>query len=284
MELSQLDAQIIARNCPGLVIGTQLKIGGQKRVWQCAYDERAYVLKALLGDDRALLRVRREIDVMHVCESRYLPKFGPIPLTELELSDGQTLLYFLEEYIDGPPLNSVYKPMSLDEVVALAVCVSEALDVLAAKRYVHRDVKPMNIIQRTLLEYVLIDAGVVLDPDAEAISVPGAVVGTKAYLSPDQLTLPQRELDVRSDLFSLGVTLYESAAGEHPFLNDQAPRGDVVHNILNFECIDPRSFNAAVPQSLSRIILKLLHKNRSKRYSSVKELRDALREAQLISH
>jgi hypothetical protein len=96
MELSQLDPQAIADDCPGLVVGTQLKIGGQKRVWQCAYQQKAYVLKALMGDERTLLRVRREIEVMHVCESRYLPKFGPLPLRELMLPGEQTVLYFLE--------------------------------------------------------------------------------------------------------------------------------------------------------------------------------------------
>jgi len=63
MELSQLDPQVITNHCPGLVVGTQLKIGDQKRVWQCAYQQKAYVLKALMGDERTLLRVRREIEV-----------------------------------------------------------------------------------------------------------------------------------------------------------------------------------------------------------------------------
>src|SRR5438128_6269162 len=98
MELSQLDPQVIINHCPGLIVGTQLKIGGQKRVWQCAYQEKAYVLKALMLDERTLRRVRREIEVMHVCESRYLPKFGPLPLQSLLLSHGHTVLYFLEEY------------------------------------------------------------------------------------------------------------------------------------------------------------------------------------------
>lgn len=277
MELSQLDPQVITNHCPDLVVGTQLKIGGQKRVWQCAYQQKAYVLKALMGDERTLLRVRREIEVMHVCESRYLPKFGPLPLRELELAGKEKVLYFLEEYIDGLPLSSVYKPMPTEEIVVLALCVSEALGVLAEKGYVHRDVKPMNIIQRPPAEYVLIDAGIALDRDGEAISVAGAVVGTKAYLSPDQLTLPQKELDLRSDLFSLGVTLYECATGEHPFINDEAPRGDVTYNIRDFECLDPRYFNQSTPAWLSEIILKLLRKDRDERYSNVQALREALK-------
>ncbi len=214
-----------------------------------------------MGDERTLRRVRREIEVMHVCESRYLPKFGPLPLRKLRLPGAQTVLYFLEEHIDGLPLASVYMPMPTEEIVALGYCISEALDVLAAKGYIHRDVKPMNIIRRTSFDYVLIDAGFALDPDAEAISVPGAVVGTKAYLSTDQLTPPQKELDFRSDLFSLGITLYESATGEHPFKNDEAPRGDVIQNILHFECVHPRHFNPEIPDSLCDVILRLLRKD-----------------------
>lgn len=276
MELSQLDPQIIADHCPGLVIGTQLKIGGQKRVWQCAFQQKAYVLKALMGDERTLRRVRREIEVMHVCESRFLPKFGPIPLQEFRLAGGQTILYFLEEYIDGLPLSSVHTPMPTEEVIALGLCISEALAVLVSKGYIHRDIKPMNIIRRSPFEYVLIDAGFALDPDAEAISAPGAIVGTRAYLSPDQLTFPQKELDFRSDLFSLGVTLYECATGEHPFINDEVPRGDVTRNILEFECLEPQYFCPTIPGPLCEIILKLLKKDRIARYSNVRELHAAL--------
>jgi serine/threonine protein kinase len=277
MELTQLDPQVIANHCPGLVIGDQLKIGGQKRVWKCAFQQRAYVLKALKGDEATLRRVRREIEVMHACESRYLPQFGPLPLQQLDLPGGQRILYFLEQYVDGLPLRSVTKPMPVQEIVALARCVSEALRVLAStKRYVHRDVKPENIIQKTPSEYVLIDAGLALDPDGEAITAPGAVVGTRMYLSPDQLTLSQGELDVRSDLFALGVVLYEEATGEHPFWNDEAPRGDVIQNILNFECAGPRHFNPELPGPLCDVIMRLVHKDRNARYSNVDELQAAL--------
>src|ERR1700735_654031 len=131
IHLSQLDPKTITNDCPGLVLGGQLKIGSQKRVWRCAYQEKAYVLKALMADDATLRRVKREIQVMHICSSAYLPKFGPLPLRELRLETGETVLYFLEEYIDGTPLSSVHKTMSPKKGVCLASCVAGGLRVFS---------------------------------------------------------------------------------------------------------------------------------------------------------
>lgn len=279
MELSQIDPKVIVDHCPGLVVGEHLKTGGQKRVWRCAYANKAYVLKALMLDEETRMRVKREIEVMRVCNSPYLPKFGPIPLRELEVGDGAKIVYFLEEYIDGVPLHSVYKPMTPKEVVDLALCISEALATLAAHGYLHRDVKPMNIMQKSPSEYILIDAGLALDPDGDAITRPGKVVGTRAYLSPDQITLPQKDLDIRSDLFCLGIALYECATGRHPFWNDETPKGEIVHNILNFECLSPLHFNPGLPAALSSVVLRLLRKNRDERYRGHRDLRRDLRKA-----
>lgn len=278
MELSQIDPKIIVDDCPGLVVGEHLKIGGQKRVWRCAFNRKAYVLKALLLDEETRRRVKREIEVMRVCSSPYLPKFGPIPLREVRVEPGTDILYFLEEYIDGVPLHSVYKPMSPQDVVHLGLCISDALAALAAKKYLHRDVKPMNIMQRTSADYILIDAGLALDPDGDAITIPGKVVGTRAYLSPDQITLPQKELDVRSDMFCLGMVLYECGTGKHPFWNDESPKGEIVHNILTFDCVSPLRFNPSLPGGLTSIILRLLRKNRDERYSGHKNLEKDLSE------
>jgi serine/threonine protein kinase len=272
MELSQIDPKVIVDDCHGLVVGEHLKTGGQKRVWRCAFKSRAYVLKALLLDEETRRRVKREIQVMRVCSSAYLPKFGPIPLRELRVEPGMEILYFLEEYIDGVPLHSVYKPMPPQDVVHLGLCISDALAALADKKYLHRDVKPMNIMQKTPADYILIDAGLALDPDEDAITVPGKVVGTRAYLSPDQITLPQKDLDIRSDLFCLGIVLYECGTGKHPFWNDETPKGEIVHNILNFECVSPLHFNPSLPEELSSVILALLRKNREERYRGHKNL------------
>jgi len=273
MELSQLDGQIFVTDCPGLALGPHLKFGGQKSVWSCAYQNQAFVLKAIMASDRALRRVAREIEIMQRCESRYLPKFGPISLRELVVPTGEKVLYFLEQYIDGLPLASVRVPMLPEQVIALGRCVGEALRVLAEKRYVHRDVKPMNIMQQTSSTYVLIDAGLALDLDGEALSVAGSgPVGTPAYYSPEQITLPSRDLDPRSDLFSLGVVMYECATGEHPFLNDAVPRVNFFRNIVELEPTHPRELVPTLPEPLCSVIDKLLRKDRDARYQTAELL------------
>lgn len=273
MELSQIDGQIFVVDCPGLALGTHLKIGGQKSVWACAFQNHAYVLKAIMASDRALRRVAREIEIMQRCDSRYLPKFGPVALRELVVPTGEKILYFLEEYIDGLPLASVRIPMVAKQVIALGRCVGEALRVLATRRYVHRDVKPMNIMQQTSSTYVLIDAGLALDLDGETLSLVGSgPVGTPAYFSPEQITLASRDLDPRSDLFSLGVTMYECATGEHPFLNDALPRVNVFRNIVELAPPDPREFISALPDKLCAVICRLLQKDRDTRYQHADQL------------
>src|ERR1035437_1901400 len=103
MELSQIDPKIIAADCAGLVVGGDIKIGGQKRIWQCAYEQSAYVLKALMADESTLRRVKRELEIMKMCRSPYLPQPGPLPVREPRNEEGN-ILYFLEEHIDGMPL------------------------------------------------------------------------------------------------------------------------------------------------------------------------------------
>jgi eukaryotic-like serine/threonine-protein kinase len=273
MELSQIDGQIFVADCPGLALGPHLKIGGQKSVWACAFQNQAYVLKAIMASDRALRRVVREIEIMQRCNSPYLPKFGPVSLRELIVPTGERVVYFLEEYIDGVPLASVRIPMRPEQVISLGRCIGEALGILANNRYVHRDVKPMNIMQQTSSTYVLIDAGLALDLDGEALSLVGSgPVGTPAYYSPEQIMLASRELDPRSDLFSLGMTMYECVTGEHPFLNDALPRVNIFRNIVELEPPDPREWLPNLPDLLCAVIEKLLQKDRDARYQSVEQL------------
>jgi serine/threonine protein kinase len=275
MELSQIDRRLFMDDCPGLALSRHLKTGGQKCVWQCAFRDRAYVFKAFMASDQALSRISREIQIMQSCDSPYLPKFGPLPLRHLTLPTGEQVVYFLEQYIDGVPLASVNTPAPSEQVVALGRCVGEALRELAAQGYVHRDVKPLNIMQKTSSTYVLIDGGLALDIDGEALSVVGnQPVGTSGWYSPEQMELPSRELDARSDLFSLGMTMYDFATGKHPFWNEELPRIHPDHNIKNLDLVppDPRTFVANLGEAVCSVIMKLLLKDRDSRYQTADEL------------
>lgn len=135
----------------------------------------------------------------------------------------------------------------------------------------------MNIMQKTASSYVLIDAGLALDVDGEQLSSPGALpVGTAWYFSPEQITMRSRELDSRSDLFSLGVTLYECLTGEHPFMNAETPRADVLRNILEVDVPDPKLFVPDLPEDVCWMVLTLLQKDREQRFQSARELLNSL--------
>lgn len=280
-ELSQVDGKFFVQDCPGLSLGAHLKTGGQKCVWRCAYQGNAYVLKAIMSHEKGLRRLEREIKIMCECHSPFLPKFGPLPLRQMKLDSGETILYFLEQYIEGLPLASVHSPLPTLQVVWLCRCVGEALRVLDSHGYVHRDVKPMNIIQKTASTYVLIDAGLAVDPDGDQLSSANELWGTAQFFSPEQITLPSRDLDVRSDLFSLGVTLYQYATGEHPFINDEMPGADIFGKIRTLDPPDPRRFAPELPEHLCTLIMMMLQKDREKRFATPGEMLKELARVEL---
>jgi serine/threonine-protein kinase len=215
------------------------------------------------------------------CESPFLPKFGPLRLRQITLDSGETILYFLEEYIDGLPLASVHSPLAPLQVVWLCRCIGDALRVLDSHGYVHRDVKPMNIIQKTSSTYVLIDAGLAVDPDGEQLSSANERWGTTPFFSPEQITLPSRDLDVRSDLFSLGVTLYQYATGEHPFINEEMPGPDIFGKITTLDPPDPRRFAPELPETLCSLIMTMLEKDRDKRFATPHDMLTELARVEL---
>lgn len=277
MDLNQFDPQIIVREHDGLTVGDKIGAGGQKAVWRSALHAIDYALKVINADQDSKERAKREVEVMRVCISPYLPRVGPLPLTEIALSDDNSVLYYLEEYIDGVCLVEVREPLSVAEIQRLGVCVATALHVLSDHGFIHRDVKPGNIMRRSSNgDYVLLDAGLVLDAAGPSITATGNVVGTRNFLSPDQLTLAKRELDFRSDMFALGMTMYMGATAQHPFWNSEMPRGDILHNIVNVQPPDPRAWRPDLSEALCAVIMRLLEKPRHLRYSRFEPLIEEL--------
>jgi serine/threonine protein kinase len=185
------------------------------------------------------------------------------------------------EFIEGGSLDAVLKARRLEipQVVDLAAQVADALDAAGACRIVHRDIKPANISLNERGQVKVLDFGLAKRLATESLDAlgttaemeqtqPGTVVGTPRYMSPEQAL--GKPLDHRSDLFSLGVVLYELTTGQLPF--GGANFAEILNNIVHSQPTAIARLNYDVPAELERITLKCLQKLPDRRYQSAREL------------
>src|SRR5947207_6844583 len=194
------------------------------------------------------------------------------------------------EYVEGEPLNKKIggRPMEAAEIIKLGIQIARALDEAHAKGITHRDIKPQNIIVTTDAEVKMLDFGLAklsgvpsetdLTPESELATKvktsPGIVMGTVNYMSPEQSM--GRDVDHRTDIFSLGVVLYEMATGHVPFSG--ASLTETIDRITHAQPEAIARFNYSVPPELEVIIKKALRKNRDERYQSARDLLVDLRD------
>lgn len=195
-------------------------------------------------------------------------------------------LFYAMELIDGEGLERVMRrPESglaprqpSRDYRRLARLISEAADALQhahAQGVIHRDIKPQNILLGRDGRLHVTDFGLARLLDEPGVTISGEMLGTPAYMSPEQVGADRRKIDHRTDLFSLGVTFYEMLTGSRPF--DGVTRDQVVARICTTEPVSPRKLDNTIPIDLETICLRALEKDPARRYQSADELAADLR-------
>jgi serine/threonine protein kinase len=200
----------------------------------------------------------------------------PNIVTVYDVGDEHDLAYIAMDYLKGKDLNnycSVKKLLPPAEVFEIIISVAEALDYAHEQHVVHRDIKPANIIYNKAKKIAKItDFGVACLTDASKTKT-GTVLGSPYYMSPEQLA--GQKVDGRSDIYSLGVTLYQMLAGELPFTSDSM--ANLMYKIANEKHPDIRSYQPDLPSCVSSIINRALHKVIDKRFQSGKQMATSMR-------
>jgi len=194
-----------------------------------------------------------------------------------DAGEDQDIHYIAMELLDGvdlKPWGSKGNLHPMAEVVALITDVADALDYAHSNNVVHRDIKPANLMILKSGKIKVTDFGIARITD-QSKTATGTVLGTPSYMSPEQLA--GKKVDGRSDVFSLGVCLYELLTGEKPFTGDSV--ATLVTSIVNTPHRPLQQLDAKIPAALAEVVDRALQKDPEKRYQRAKEMADALRKS-----
>ncbi len=271
----------IALLAPGTSIAGRYRIesvlgAGGYAVVYLAFDrelERMVALKVLRPERASsdgLARFRREVAVTREMSS---PRLARV----FDIGSSENAIFLTMELVEGESLKERLRRglLPVEESIAVSRGILEGLDALHAGGVVHRDVKPGNVLLGRAGEIKLADFGLARsEVEPQGLTHSGAFLGTSEYVAPEQAL--GEPVDARSDLYSLGVVMFEMLTGRLPFPAESAL--GVLLERLKARPPDPRRFNAQIPRWLARMVLRLLERRPGDRYRTASEvLRDLAR-------
>jgi serine/threonine protein kinase len=269
MQLSdqqRIGARYELRRCIG--------VGGMARVY-LAHDEtlnRDVAVKilnpALASDPLFVERFRREAQAAAMLNH-------PNIVTIYDTGTTDDTYYIVMEYVPGPNLKEALRergPMPQDQVLTIGAQVAAALEAAHGRGLIHRDIKPHNILLQSAGTAKVTDFGIARAAGASQLTATQTVMGSAHYLSPEQAL--HQPVDGRSDLYSLGIVLYEALTGRLPFDGDSLVAVAMKH--VHEEPAPPRTLRPAITPEAETVVMKALAKNPAERFQSAGEMRNAL--------
>ena len=267
----------------GFVLGTEVHRGGMASLYSATKEgiDLPILLKIpRVGRDQpveSLIGFETELTILRSLKSPYVPKY-------LGSGNMATRPYIAMERVEGRPLEDfikVGKVFTIDEVVRIGADLAQAVQSLHAQDAIHLDIKPENILIDDKGKLTLIDFGLshhARFPDLLAEEMRKGI-GSAPYISPEQITGIRS--DYRSDIFSIGVIMYEMLTGELPFGNPQTMSG--LRKRMWAQAFPPRAIRKEIPRWLQEIVLRCLEPRAADRYQSATRLRQVLRDHESVT-